>query len=627
MVKASCDLVSAESDSAREKRRTTVEQYVHKVANMSSTTRQAEGGSSTGLDLQLYALNPFNGKRIPVYACDYVLSDYGTGAVMGVPAHDSRDALFAQNHNLEVVPVYSGTDLGAAGSSGSIGGGDSDGRDNVGSQADGSGSEGAAEDTDSVVLVESGEFSGMPVALGRAAIAAKALDMGIGETTTQYKIRDWGVSRQRYWGAPIPIVHCKSCKAVAVPESDLPVRLPETVTLSGRGGSPLETAKDWLHTTCPKCHGPAVRDTNTMDTFVDSSWYFLRYLDPNNTEALAGAAAVKGMPVDLYIGGIEHAIMHLLYSRFVTKFLRDEGVIPNCSEPFTELLNQGMVHGRTFTHPTTGQYLKPDEVDLSDPLKPLIRESGLVPTDSFEKMSKSKYNGVDPSAASEQHGVDTLRLHMLFKAPPELVLDWDTQSIQGSRRWLVRVWGLVQELLECRILTDDGYKGSDIDIESRRMLHRTVQSVETALETHSFNSAVAKLMGFTNEIRQHRDRGMSSILLHDCIEMLAVLSYPMVPHIASEIWEVVTHRPTSAMRWPVVDHKLLATAERTVVIQINGRTKGTVTVDSNATDAQVQEAALASDVVKKQQLDMDSIRRMIVANKGGLINLVMPKKK
>eukprot|EP01134_Creolimax_fragrantissima_P007641 CFRG7641T1 len=598
LVKASCDLFEQESSSKSCERREGIDKYVQKVCNMSSTTRKTGAGTeadtSNGLDLKICVRNPFSGKVVPVYACEYVFSDYGTGAVMGVPAHDQRDQVFAEKHGLEIVPVYSGNDTDP-------------------------------KEAGRTVLIESGEFSGMSVQEGRAAITTKAEAMSVGEHSVQYKIRDWSISRQRFWGAPIPIIHCPTCEAVPVPESDLPVRLPEGVKLTGRGGSPLQNAKEWLHTNCPRCNGPAVRDTNTMDTFVDSSWYFIRYLDSQNQNEIISRGKATGLPVNLYIGGIEHAIMHLLYSRFVTKFLRDEGAI-DCSEPFTELLTQGMVHGRTFTDPETGRCLKPDEIDLNDTQNPTIKSTGSKPIETYEKMSKSKFNGVDPGQAASQHGVDTLRLHMLFKAPPDFVLDWDTQSIQGSRRWLTRVWGLVNELLDCQILTDDGYCGSQIDHESRRMLHSTIQAVETALESHSFNSAVGKLMGFTNDIRLHRERGMSTVVFQDCIEMLAIMSYPMTPHISSEIWELATQTPPSAMKWPVVDPKLLVPLERKVVIQINGRVRGTLQVDQNTSEEDIQTAVLKSDVAVKYNITQDTLKRVIVARKGELVNLVLAKK-
>ncbi|KAJ2302760.1 Leucyl-tRNA synthetase, mitochondrial, partial [Coemansia sp. RSA 2706] len=425
--------------------------------------RQSGGGdrsqrTKAGVFTGLYARHPLDtNRRVPVYVADYVLSEYGTGAVMGVPAHDTRDYEFCQANAVPVHPPViepGSTDTG----------------------------DDSAVFTGLGVLrniPENGAFGGMSSKDAHLAIVAAAATRGLGKAVVNYRLRDWLLSRQRYWGAPVPVIHCQSCGAVPVPESDLPVELPADVVLSGRGGSPLAHATDWLNCECPKCRQPAKRDTDTLDTFVDSSWYFLRYADPHNSALPFGSlAASAAMPVDIYIGGVEHAILHLLYSRFISKFLwktgrygskalerdllvsaevkaavaRKEAAGARNGEPFKRLLTQGMVHGLTYKEPSTGRFLKPDEVQTAAKgTLPRIIATGETPTVSYEKMSKSKYNGVDPCETVAAYGADVTRLHMLYLAPPQDVLEWDTQSIVGMQRWVGRIGRLVDSACEADV--------------------------------------------------------------------------------------------------------------------------------------------------------------------------------
>ncbi|CAJ0869539.1 10307_t:CDS:10 [Entrophospora sp. SA101] len=413
-----------------------------------------------------------------------------------------------------------------------------------------------------------------------------------------YRLRDWLISRQRYWGTPIPIIHCPKCDAciVPVPDSELPILLPQNVSFSSRGGSPLKQIHDWVNCECPKCHGPAKRDTDTMDTFVDSSWYFLRYIDPkNSTLPFSFEEASKYLPVDIYVGGVEHAILHLLYSRFFTKFLIQQGMYisknqsnsSNFNEPFKRLITQGMVHGKTFKDPVSGRFLKPEEVDTTDPNNPIQKSTGLVPIVSFEKMSKSKYNGINPEAIIDIYGADAIRLYMLFKAPVSEVLEWDDSSVVGMQRWIVRVWKLVcsittEKNIELSKNDDDDEGIIKLDIlkmnnnekDTYRFINNTIREVTRAYDDiFSFNTGVSSLIKLTNH--------------------LSSMMAPMAPAIGEEFWEKINnqhdddnnrHRGQKQTifkeSWPVVDIEGLNVDEFTCVVQINGKTRFSILVPS-----------------------------------------------
>ncbi|MBW4577482.1 MAG: leucine--tRNA ligase [Aphanothece sp. CMT-3BRIN-NPC111] len=400
-------------------RQAEVEAFIQEVASQSELERTAEDKPKRGIPTGGKVINPFTKSEIPIWIADYVLYEYGTGAVMGVPAHDTRDFQFAKEKQLpiEVVIVPSGENTGET-------------------------PELKAAYTEPGIMINSGNFDGMASTAGKEAIIEYAQKEGFGKARVQYRLRDWLISRQRYWGAPIPVIHCPSCGTVAVPESDLPVQLPEDVEFSGRGLSPLAQLDSWVNVPCPSCGTAAKRETDTMDTFIDSSWYFLRYPDAkNDQQGFDPAKTNDWMPVDQYVGGIEHAILHLLYSRFFVKVLRDRGLI-NFNEPFQRLLTQGMVQGITYKNPVTGKYIPPAQVNSAEPKDPETGDSLEV---FYEKMSKSKYNGVAPEDVLAKYGADTARMFILFKAPPEKDLEWDDADVEGQFRFLNRVWRLVTE--------------------------------------------------------------------------------------------------------------------------------------------------------------------------------------
>ena len=395
-----------------------VEVFIKEVGSQSELERTAEDKPKRGIPTGGKAINPFTGEEIPIWIADYVLYEYGTGAVMGVPAHDVRDFQFANQNELaiKVVIVPPGENTTET-------------------------PELKAAYTEPGIMINSGDFNGMQSTEGKQAIVEYAEKQDFGKARIQYRLRDWLISRQRYWGAPIPVIHCPKCGTVPVPETDLPVMLPEDVEFSGRG-SPLGQLESWLNVPCPSCGTPAKRETDTMDTFIDSSWYFLRYPDAkNDQQAFDPAKTNDWMPVDQYVGGIEHAILHLLYSRFFVKVLRDRGLI-NFDEPFQRLLTQGMVQGMTYKNPATGKYIPPAQVDPASPKDP---ETGDPLEVFYEKMSKSKYNGVAPEDVLGKYGVDTARMFILFKAPPEKDLEWDDADVEGQFRFLNRVWRLVTD--------------------------------------------------------------------------------------------------------------------------------------------------------------------------------------
>jgi leucyl-tRNA synthetase len=371
-----------------------------KIKSMLSTGSDSK--DKEGVCLDVHALHPLSGERIPLFVSNYVISDYGTKAVMAVPAHDDRDREFAEDFHLPMIPVIS----------------------------------------EEGILINSAQFNGLSAETGKAAVVEAAKQQGFGGEMVQYKLRDWLVSRQRYWGAPIPMVHCGTCGSSPLPIKALPVCLPPSSTMSIRGG--LASNLEWKSVQCPKCGDMATRDTDTMDTFVDSSWYFLRFLDPFHvTKPVDVELAEKWMPVDIYVGGVEHAILHLLYARFITHFLHGIGMVPE-KEPFKQLLTQGMVQGLTYRSPSSGSYLRPDEVEWKEGC-PVSSLSGELLTSSWEKMSKSKHNGVDPEDIVEKHGADAVRLFTLFKAPPHMAIQWDVEAIHGVERWLQRILSLVEQ--------------------------------------------------------------------------------------------------------------------------------------------------------------------------------------
>ncbi|MBM5813369.1 MAG: leucine--tRNA ligase [Cyanobacteria bacterium M_DeepCast_100m_m1_067] len=589
---------------------TTAEQAIHVeafcdlVSRQSEQERTADDKPKRGVAIGAQVRNPANGKLIPLWIADYVLADYGTGAVMGVPAHDQRDFVFARQYELPVqqVIIPEGSDEHAYA--------------------------GGAW-TEAGVLIHSGRFDGLTSAEAKKAITAAAEAEGWGRARTTYRLRDWLISRQRYWGCPIPVIHCDSCGVVPVPAEQLPVELPKGANLEGKGGSPLAQLESWWRVDCPCCGKPARRETDTMDTFMCSSWYFLRYSDPHNTQLPFSRDAVDSwLPVDQYVGGIEHAILHLLYSRFFTKVLRDRGLL-GFDEPFARLLTQGMVQGITYKNPHSGKYIAPADVtDPSDPRDPI---TGEVLETFYEKMSKSKYNGVDPAVVIDKYGADTARMFILFKAPPEKDLEWDDADVEGQFRFLQRLWRLVEGAVARGLGLDADGVESDLSTLSpedkalRRAVHTAITEISDDLDgDYQFNTAVSELMKLSNAMGEHV-QAASPAVASEALNALLVLLAPFAPHLAEELWQRLGGNPdgqTSVhhQAWPRADASALVRDTIPLVIQVKGKVRGNLDVPADADKATLERLALDSDIASKWLEGKPPSRVIVVPGK--LVNLV-----
>ena len=576
-----------------EDRKAAVETFIKEVALQSEIDRTAEDKPKRGIPTGGKAINPFSGEEIPIWIADYVLYEYGTGAVMGVPAHDTRDFKFANQYQLPIKVVIVDDDEIPL----------------------------TEAYTEPGIMINSENFNGMDSIKGKAAVIEYAVNEGYGKARVQYRLRDWLISRQRYWGAPIPVIHCPTCGTVPVPASDLPVLLPENVEFTGKG-SPLAKMEEWVNVPCPSCGTPAKRETDTMDTFIDSSWYFLRYPDAQNQEQIFDSAKTNDwMPVDQYVGGIEHAILHLLYSRFFTKVLRDRGLI-NCDEPFKRLLTQGMVQAMAYKNPVTGKYVPPADIDPANPKDPQTGEALQV---FYEKMSKSKYNGVDPLEVMGKYGVDTARMFILFKAPPEKDLEWEDADVEGQFRFLNRVWRLVTEFA-ARVPASPGQGGEKEELSKpekdlRRAIHTAIKAVSEDLEgDYQFNTAVSEMMKLSNALNDAKCK--DSPIYAEGINTLIRLLAPLAPHIADELWHNTGNSESvHTQTWPSVDASALITDEITLVIQVMGKTRGTIQVPSGADKAALEKFARESELAKRH-LEGKEIKKVIVVP-GKLVNFVV----
>lgn len=575
-----------------------IQQYQEAAAAKSDLDRTAEGQEKTGVWTGSYAINPVNDQKIPIWIADYVLMDYGTGAIMAVPAHDQRDFEFAKKFNLPIHVVVQPADQTLDSST-------------MTEAYPGDG-----------VMVNSGELNGVPAGKGKGQSVEKAIAFleahQKGKGTSNYRLRDWLISRQRYWGAPIPIIHCPNCGAVPVPDADLPVKLPEDVEFSGKGGSPLTQIESWLNVPCPSCGTPAKRETDTMDTFIDSSWYFLRYPDANNDQAVFDKAITNDwMPVDQYVGGIEHAILHLLYSRFFTKVLRDRGLL-NFDEPFERLLTQGMVQGRTYKNPTTGKYVIP--ADIKDPTNPVDPNTGEKLEIVFEKMSKSKHNGVAPGDVVNKYGADTARMFILFKAPPEKDLEWEDADVEGQYRFLNRVWRLVTD---SKLNQKPAKDLSKAEKDLRRSIHTAIKEITEDLQgEYQFNTAVSELMKLSNALSDFTQK--DSPVYAEGIDTLLRLLAPFAPHMAEELWRSIGHSDSiHTQSFPIVDPSALVADEKTIVIQILGKTRGTIEAATAIADdkAALEQFARDSEIAKRY-IEGKEIKKVIVVP-GKLVNFVV----
>lgn len=566
--------------------------FIAAMATTSEQDRTAEDRPKRGIPTGGMVVNPFTGEAVPIWIADYVLYEYGTGAVMGVPAHDTRDFIFATQNELPIKTVIIPD------------GGDKD-------------EPLTAAYTEPGIMVNSGAFDGTPSVEGKGKAIAFAEAQGYGKARIQYRLRDWLISRQRYWGCPIPVIHCPSCGTVPVPADQLPVELPRQVEFSGRGPSPLAKIGDWVNVPCPSCGEPAQRETDTMDTFIDSSWYFLRYTDALNAEtAFSAAAANDWMAVDQYVGGIEHAILHLLYSRFFTKVLRDRNLI-TVDEPFKRLLTQGMVQGLTYKNPKTSKYIPSDLVNPDDPKDPTTGDPLEV---FYEKMSKSKYNGVDPKAVLGKYGADTARMFILFKAPPEKDLEWDDADVEGQFRFLNRVWRLVQEFAGTTTQASSG-ELTKVEKELRRAIHGAIAAISEDLDgDYQFNTAVSELMKLSNALNDATCT--ASPVYREGIHTLLPLLAPFAPHLAEELWHQLGQSGSIHQQpWPEADPDALTVDEIPLVVQVMGKKRDLIQVPAGASKAELEAYARASDKVQSY-LQGNEIKKVIIVP-GKLVNFVI----
>jgi leucyl-tRNA synthetase len=525
-------------------------------------------GYATGLDA-IHPLDP--ARKVPVYVANFVLMEYGTGAIFGCPAHDQRDLDFARKYELPVIPVVLPPGEDAAHFA-------------IGETA-------YVEDG---ALFNSEFMNGLSVPAAKRAVGERLEQSGRGERTIAYRLRDWGVSRQRYWGCPIPVIHCESCGIVPVPEEDLPVELPQDVTFD-RPGNPLDRHPTWKYVACPKCHRPATRETDTFDTFFESSWYFLRFCSARAPIAFDRGAAEYWMPVDQYIGGVEHAVLHLLYSRFFTRALKRCGYL-DLDEPFAGLFTQGMVCHQTYQS-ETGEWLFPEEVSTDDSGRLADPAGRLVTAGRTEKMSKSKKNVVGLDDIVDTYGADTARLYLLSDSPPERDLEWTETGIEGIWRYVNRLWRMVSEPAAAL-----PYPGSTMPaglgptlVALRRQTHKTVAAVTDDLDKFRFNRAVARIRELTNALEDMAagEPGAGAVL-REGLEAATLLIGPMMPHLAEEMWQTLGHQGLIAdAPWPTPDPDLARDEAVTIAVQVNGKLRGTIDLPRDAAAAAVEAAALA----------------------------------
>ena len=576
-----------------------VREFVRRVALQDKFVRSSEESEKEGIFTGGYCRNPLTGGRIPIYAANFVLAEYGTGAVMAVPAHDQRDFEFARKYGLPVVAVIQpdGEELSP---------------DTMSSAFEGPGR-----------MVGSGPFTGMPSEEGKRKITAYFEEKGIGKGKVQYRLRDWGVSRQRYWGCPIPVIHCPSCGVVPVPVRDLPVVLPEDLPYTREKGNPLAGAEDWIRVPCPSCGGPARRETDTFDTFFESSWYFLRYIDPkNDREPLDPKKMGNWMPVDQYIGGVEHACMHLIYARFFHKFLRDRGLAPG-NEPFRRLLSQGMVCMQTMECPKHG-WRYPEEVDAEGKCGQCGEK---VTVGRSMKMSKSKRNVVEPSLLIERYGADTARLFSLFASPPEKDLDWSEQGVEGAFRFLGRVYRLIVPRSKAVSRAGGTPDESAASRRIRRVTHRTLRKVTGDVEErYHFNTAISAIMEMVNFLYLVEDAAWESPgtapALAEAVEMILLMLSPFAPHLSEELWEGIGKKGlVSAQPWPRFDAEVARSEEILVVVQINGKLRSRITVDAEATEEEIRSMVMTDPRVR-EYTEGKAIRKMVYVPKK-LVSIVL----
>ena len=580
--------------------------FVERMSMLDRSDKAVEEYEKEGVFLGANCINPLSGKRIPIYTANFALMEYGTGAVMAVPAHDQRDFDFAKKYGLDIIVVVNPDDgnlLSESLEEAYVGPG---------------------------IMVNSADFNGMENKKAMEAIAAFLEKNNLGQAEISYRLRDWGISRQRYWGAPIPIIHCDQCGIVPVPESDLPVVLPEDVEMLEGGRSPLPHLDFFVKVQCPKCgDASARRETDTMDTFVESSWYFDRYCSPHYDSGMFEPSAVDyWMPVDQYIGGVEHAILHLLYSRYYTRVLNDQGLV-KFKEPFTRLLTQGMVCKETASCPNHG-HLLPEEVRMVDGNRLCEHCDAPVTLGRVEKMSKSKKNVIDPNTLLEKYGADTTRFFCLFAAPPERDLEWSEQGVEGGFRFLNRVWRLTAEWID-RVKNAAFYDGSPDALEGAerdlyKKTHQTIMKVTRDIEDrYHFNTAISAIMELFNTmsaIEEDASNAHQVPVMRLAMETLTLLLSPIVPHFAEELWEALGNPPGILLvPWPSYLEQALEKDELLIVIQVNGKLRSKFSVATDTDEETIKQIAIGDERIEKF-IDGRDIKKVIYV-KGKLVNIVV----
>jgi len=547
-----------------------------------------------GIPTNLIAINPINSKEIPIWIASYVLDEYGTGAVMGVPAHDERDFEFAKINSIDIKQV-------------------------IIKDKDKSTTELTNAFTENGFLINSNNFDGLNNSDAKKYISEHGERNGWAENKIQFRLRDWLISRQRYWGCPIPIIKCTNCGSVPVNKKDIPVKLPNEIKISSNKINSLGSNQSWINTTCPKCGNLASRETDTMDTFMCSSWYFLRYPSSKSlTKPFEKEKINKWLPVDQYVGGVEHAILHLLYARFLTKALRDNNLF-DIDEPFKRLLTQGMVQSAAYKNSITGKYISPTDIkDITDPKDPKDNSKLEV---LFEKMSKSKYNGVDPESVIKKYGADTARMFILFKAPPEKDLEWGDSDVEGQYRFLCRIWKLFLDYTNNDISHEANKLKQENESSLLKSINIAIKEISNDIKNNQFNTAISELMKFYNSISSNLNH-VSKDLRREALMKFCILLAPFAPHISEEIWHLIGNSKSVHLeKWPVIDQDALRENSYELVIQINGKVRDKINVEINISDDEIKEKTLVRTNVKKW-IDNKTIRKIIIV-KGRIINIVV----
>lgn len=589
-----------------------IKSSIEAMKNTDLIERSAEGREKNGVFTGWHVINPVTKEKVQLWVADYVLMNYGTGAVMAVPCHDERDFAFAKKYNLPLNVVINPVNKET--------------KEVIELKAD----EMTEAFTEVGVMTNSGEFNGMSSKEALTKIAEFVEANNYGKRTVKYRLKDWGVSRQRYWGTPIPALYCEKCGTVMEKDENLPVKLPEDVSFNGVG-NPLETSESFKHAVCPICGGPARRDTDTMDTFVDSSWYFLRYCDPKNDKLPFDKEIVDSwMGVDQYIGGIEHAVMHLLYARFFQKILRDLGLV-SANEPFKRLLTQGMVLGPSYYSAAENKFLFPSEVDVKGE-KAFSKATGEELAIKVEKMSKSKNNGVDPEEMITKYGADTTRLFIMFAAPPEKELEWNENGLAGAYRFLTKIWRLVMEHKENLEFGEiDLTKVSRDDKALLIKLNQTIKKVTESIEDdYHFNTSIAATMELINETQDYKvnileggkTTSESKKIFAEVIKNILVMLSPFTPHFCDELWEEMGN--TGYLfneKWPSYDEKLTVSSEVVMAVQVNGKVRGTVEVERGTDKDTVEKLALNLENVKKHMEGKTLVKLIVIPDK--IVNIVV----